>query len=155
MWKAKQQRQWKHRRAKRTRTVLSLDDGRLHLVQILLHSQLLVFNHFLLFVNCFLYLLTHDLWGKTTGYERSERLSTQEHVTDALSGSSCLLLLGLLLVFHHLLQLVVGSGVFDLQLLTLDPQVPPQLLHLRHTDNSARSAHASVFASVGVVTHYK
>lgn len=58
----------------RTRTVLSLDDGRLHLVQILLHSQLLVFDHFLLFVNGFLYLLTHDLWGRTTGYESGGRV---------------------------------------------------------------------------------
>ena len=42
-----------------------------------------------------------------------------------------LLLLGLLLVFHHLLQLVVGRRVLHLQLLALYPEVPTQLFHLR------------------------
>lgn len=72
MWKPKPQRQCERRRAERTRTVLSLDDGRLHLVQVLLHSQLLVFDHFLLLVHCFLYLLTHDLWSRARGQESSK-----------------------------------------------------------------------------------
>lgn len=46
--------------------------------------------------------------------------------------SSCvyLFLFCLLLVFDHLLQFVIGSGVLCFQLLALDPEVTAKLLHL-------------------------
>lgn len=42
-------------------TILSLNNSRLHLVQVLFHTQLFVFDHFLLLVHSFLDLLTHHL----------------------------------------------------------------------------------------------
>ena len=41
-----------------------------------------------------------------------------------------LFLLGFLLVFDHLLQLVIGSSILCLQLLTLDSQITTEFLHL-------------------------
>lgn len=47
-----------------SRTILGLDDGRLHLVKILLDAHLLVCDHFLLLVQLLLNLLAHDLERK-------------------------------------------------------------------------------------------
>lgn len=48
-------------------TVLSFNDGRLHLVQVLFDTQLLVFDHLLLLVHGFLDLLTHHLKHSSVG----------------------------------------------------------------------------------------
>lgn len=119
------------------RTILGLDDSWLHLVQVFFDAHLFVCNHLLLLVQLFLNFLAHDLERKDgsalgkhglicrvnprTTPLALPRLPPSPHRLPFLKQKQHLFLFGLLLVLHHLFQLVVGCCILYLQLLALYP----------------------------------